>query len=370
MFYYPFLGKVSMKILFLFPYPLKEAPSQRFRFEQYLGLLEKKGFQNVYQSFWDEQAWKILYKSGHTLKKIIGFLKGITRRYLMLFRLSKIDFVFIHRECLPIGPPVFEWMVAKILKKKVIYDFDDAIWLPNTSQENKSITFLKWHSKVAAICNWSHKVSCGNSFLAHYARQFNKNVIVNPTTIDTATFHNPALYSVKKKSDAAVIGWTGTQSTLPYIISLVPVLAKLEAKRPGCIRLLIVANKNPQLEQKFVDFLPWSKETEIEDLMQMDIGVMPLHDDAWSNGKCGFKALQYMSLEIPTLASPVGVNMEIIENGVNGFLCRTENEWIGHLEHLIAHESQRKQLGILGRQKVISSYSVSSNSSNFLGLFS
>ena len=358
-----------MKILFLIPYPLKEAPSQRFRFEQYFDFLEERGFQISCKSFWDYPTWKILYKSGHLLQKILGFIKGVVRRLAVLFQLKKFDFVFIHRECLPIGPPILEFVIARILKKKIIYDFDDAIWLPNTSEENKIVALLKWHSKVASICKWSYKVSCGNSFLANYARQFNTNVVVNPTTVDTINLHNPSYHFVKK-SPSVVIGWTGTQSTIQYVKSLVPVLEKVAEKTSFPLRFLIIANKDPELKLKFVDFKTWSKKTEVEDLLQMDIGLMPLTDDIWAKGKCGFKALQYMALEIPALVSPVGVSTEIIDNGINGYWCSTTDDWVQSLEKLIEDKQLREKMGIAGRKKVIEHYSVSSNSSSFLRLFS
>ena len=358
-----------MKILFLIPYPVKEAPSQRFRFEQYFDFIKENGFQISCKSFWDEQTWKILYKSGHLLQKIVGFTKGVIGRLIVLFQLKKIDFVFIHRECMPIGPPILEFVIARILKKKIIYDFDDAIWLPNTSEENKIVALLKWHSKVGSICKWSYKVSCGNSFLANYARQFNTNVVINPTTVDTINLHNPSNRATKK-STSVVIGWTGSQSTVYYVKSLVPVFEKLAEKSAFPFRLLIIANKDPKLNLKFVDFITWSKETEIEDLLKIDIGIMPLTDDIWAKGKCGFKALQYMALEIPALVSPVGVNTEIVENGINGYWCATEDDWIKSLEKLITDKEQREKIGIAGRNKVIEYYSVSSNSSTFLGLFS
>jgi glycosyltransferase involved in cell wall biosynthesis len=359
-----------MKILFLIPYPVKEAPSQRFRFEQYFHFLKENGFQISFQSFWDEHTWKILYKSGHLHQKAVGFIKGVAFRLTVLFQLNKIDFVFIHRECVPLGPPVIEWMIAKILKGKIIYDFDDAIWLPNTSEENKIVALLKWHRKVASICKWSHKVSCGNSFLANYASQFNTNVVVIPTTIDTANLHNPSNHRHSKKLTSVVIGWTGTQSTLPYLISLMPVLKTLEGKFSGKIRVLIIANKDPKLNLNFVDFIPWSKQTEVQDLLRIDIGIMPLTDDIWAKGKCGFKGLQYMALEIPALVSPVGVNTEIVDNGINGYWCASDDDWIESLEKLVLDKQLREKMGIAARKKVIDHYSVSSNSSTFLGLFS
>ena len=205
--------------------------------------------------------------------------------------------------------------------------------------------------------------------MANYARQFNTNVVVNPTTVDTVNLHNPSNHSIKK-SNSVVIGWTGTQSTIHYVKSLVPVFEKLAEKSSFPFRLLIITNKDPKLNLKFVDFIPWSKETEIEDLLKIDIGIMPLTDDIWTKGKCGFKALQYMALEIPALVSPVGVNTEIVDNGINGYWCATEDDWIKSLEKLITDKEQREKIGIAGRKKVIEYYSVSSNSSTFLGLFS
>ncbi|MDH5398960.1 MAG: glycosyltransferase family 4 protein, partial [Cyclobacteriaceae bacterium] len=116
-------------------------------------------------------------------------------------------------------------------------------------------------------------------------------------------------------------------------------------------------------------FVPWNKETEVRDLMQIDVGLMPLTDDPWSRGKCGFKALQYMALGIPCLASPVGVNEQIIDHGVNGYLCGNENDWKKHIVSLLKDENLRKRLGQKGREKVIEDYSVDSNSSNFISLF-
>jgi glycosyltransferase involved in cell wall biosynthesis len=286
----------------------------------------------------------------------------------VLVRLSTADFVFIHRECLPIGPPVIEWIIAKVLRKKIIYDFDDAIWLPNTSDENKLIGKLKWHSKVKKICQWSYRVSAGNEYLCYFAKQFSRSVTLNPTTIDTAKLHNPSLYQ-KKKNDQVVIGWTGTHSTLPYLNELIAVFESLDKKIHGQFKLVVISNKTPPFNFPFLEFLPWAKENEINDLMKFDIGVMPLADDEWAKGKCGFKALQYMALEIPTIASPVGVNSTIITHELDGFLASTGTEWSNLLERLITDELLRKKIVVKGREKVIAHYSITSNSSTFLSLF-
>ena len=113
--------------------------------------------------------------------------------------------IFIHREVAPVGPPVFEWIISKIFKKKIIYDFDDAIWLTDRKDESWILETLKWRSKIQSICRWSYKVSCGNEYLCDYARQFNERVFYNPTTIDTGNLHNPSLYKIDSK-DKIIIG--------------------------------------------------------------------------------------------------------------------------------------------------------------------
>jgi len=357
-----------MRILFVVPYPTGVAPSQRFRFEQYFNLLTQHHIDFEIQSFWNIAAWNILYSEDKIWAKTILFIKGLKRRIQLLFSLTDFDFVFIHREAMPIGPPFFEWFIAKICKKKIIYDFDDAIWLLNTSSENKAIGFLKWHQKTKSICRWSYKVSCGNDYLIKFAQQYNQRTVLNPTTIDTVSLHVSTQKKVAKKN-IFTVGWTGTHSTLKYLDQIIPILEIISNKYPH-LEFNIIADKPPSFNYAFVRFTTWTKENEIDDLNQFDIGVMPLFDDPWSKGKCGFKALQYMALGIPTLASPVGVNSKIIDHGINGFLCSTENEWINCLEKLIANDDLRMAIGQQGRKKITDHYSALSNSSNFLSLFS
>jgi len=355
-----------VKILFLFPYPLEQAPSQRFRFEQYFEALIKAGHSIDSQSFWGAYYWKVLYKRGNALQKAWGLLNGFGRRINVLGRASSADIVFIHRELTPVGPPVFEWIITKVLGKKVIFDFDDAIWLPNTSDSNKAAAWLKWHSKTSSICRWSTKVSVGNSYLAAYAALVNQNVTVNPTTIDT-TGHHLLNHRRETRQEPLIIGWTGSHSTLSYLNPLWPVLEQLSSRHRFVFK--VIANEPPPVKYPWVNFTRWAKETEIEDLATFDIGVMPLSSDEWSKGKCGFKALQYMALEIPTVASPVGVNTDIISHGQNGLLAESPEEWSRSLEELLTDSALRKKLGKQGRQTVESRYSVTANTENFLGLF-
>ncbi|TAG89423.1 MAG: glycosyltransferase [Bacteroidetes bacterium] len=355
-----------MKILFLHPYPAGEAPSQRFRFEQYLHFLEQNGHIIHRQSFLDEKTWQILYQKGYKFKKIFGILIGFLRRIKILFGIKKYDYVFIHREATPLGYPFVEYLITKFWKKKIIFDFDDAIWLENTSQENKLVSRLKFHQKTNLICRWAYKISAGNQYLVDYAKQFNQNVVLNPTTIDTQNLHNTDLYSVKKDK-IFTIGWTGTHSTLFYLDFLWDILKELEQKYT--FRMIVIANQKPDIDLKSLQFINWNKKTEIEDLLKMDIGLMPLTDDKWANGKCGFKALQYMSLGIPTIASPVGVNVDIIQHNENGFLCATKQEWKDILIMFLEKKIIYQQIASKTKQTIVQKYSVLSNKTTFEGLF-
>ncbi|HTH54916.1 MAG TPA: glycosyltransferase family 4 protein [Cyclobacteriaceae bacterium] len=355
-----------MKIFFLVPYPLAQSPSQRFRFEQYFEVLKDQGMQCKVQSFLSHDNWRVFYNKGNNLLKLRCILAGFIKRAVSLFAVLRYDFVFIHREATPIGPPIFEWVIAKLLRKKMIYDFDDAIWLTDKKRESRMENIIRWRGKVAHICKWSFKVSAGNAYLADYAKTFNKNVVVNPTTIDTVNVHKTN--SKFQANQRIVIGWTGSHSTLKYLKDIEGILMHIE-QRFLSVDFCVIADKAPDLNLKRLVFKPWSLETEVGDLTQFDIGVMPLPDDEWAKGKCGFKALQYMAMEIPTVASPVGVNTEIIKNGINGLLARNPAEWEKSLSVLIDDENLRKRLGKEGRLTVEQHYSVNSNKKNFRGLF-
>ncbi len=358
-----------MKILFLVPYPAREAPSQRFRIELYEEILSAKGMEFESQSFLNSHDWQIFFRKGNTIKKCIALAAGFWNRLLMLFSLSSVDFVFIHREAAPIGPPILEWIIAKVLRKKIIYDFDDAIWMTDKKSESTLEKIIRWRSKVGSICRWSYKVSAGNEYLCAFARQFTNQVVLNPTVLDTEKVHNPVLYPLAKSlDDQVIIGWTGSHSTLKYLSEQQDVLQRLEKKYPQ-VYFLVIADRPADLKLDRVLFKTWSKETEVSDLLLADIGIMPLPDDAWAKGKCGFKALQYMALNIPAVVSAVGVNTEIIEQGENGFLCTTAIEWQWAMEQLIENTTLRKTLGKNGREKIVNQFSLSANAPTFLSLF-
>jgi glycosyltransferase involved in cell wall biosynthesis len=360
-----------LRILFIIPYPPGRAPSQRFRFEQYLDLLPVHGHEYKLAPFLDEATWAILYQPGQTGRKVIGILTGFWRRLLLLLTVPSYDYVFVHREAAPIGPPIIEWIITKVLRKRVVYDFDDAIWMADPAADRGFLGKLKWQQKVSSICRWSYKVSCGNAYLRDYAQQFNSlGALINPTTLDTDHLHNQVRNQEELSAGRVVIGWTGTHTTLRHLDLIWPALQQLEAEGHN-FEFIVIANQPPEhITLKSMRFMPWRKGTEIADLLQFHFGLMPLVDDPWARGKCAFKALQYMALGMPALVSPVGMNTEVVAEGENGYICAATEQWYTAIRELLINESARVRLGAAARKTIVERYSVRSNTANFLDLFS
>ncbi len=353
-------------ILFLLPYPLHRAPSQRFRVENLLFLLDEAGKTYDLAPFMTESVWKILYQNGGMVQKALGITKSYLKRWSrVLLTAHRYDIIFIHREAAPLGPPIVEWYLKKVLGKRFIYDYDDAIWIPNTSAQNKIAGLVKAFWKVKYICNWSYKISGGNDFLCDFAKRSGaRNINLIPTVVNTDSRYN----QLKQHSSGHItIGWTGSHSTLKFLDELMPVLQRLQKEFD--FTFVVIADKKPDLSLQKWSFIPWNEQTEIFDLLKIDIGVMPLKHDKWSEGKCGFKLIQYLSLGIPAVANSVGVNKLIIEDGVNGYIADDDQSWEKSLRSLLVDEALRKKFGMAGRKKMVEEYSVAAIKKRFLGLF-
>ena len=352
------------EILMIVQYPEKVSPCQRFRFELYQDTLTENGYNITTKPFLDNKGYAVIHQYGFFFKKSMALLKGFAGRMLLLFQLHKYDFILLQREVAPIGPPIFEWLYVKVFNKKVIYDFDDAIWIKSVSEQNSLAAKFKYAKKVKSICKWSYKVSGGNRFLCNYAGQYNENTIYNPTCVDTVKRYNVL---VNHDVEKITIVWTGSFSTLKYLAVAETALQMLQEKYEFDIK--IICNEKPSLNLKNVQYIEWSEDNEVSELASCQIGLMPLTKDEWSEGKCGFKLIQYLALGIPAVSSAVGVNKTIIEEGVNGYFADTDTDWYNAIEKLILDREGRKRMGKAGRQKMITQYSLQSNENNFLTLF-
>jgi glycosyltransferase involved in cell wall biosynthesis len=326
------------------------SPGQRFRIEQWEPWLRQRGVEITYAPFENELLHAMLYQTGNLGGKLAQVSRGFARRWSLINSVRQFDAVYIFREAALLGPAFFERMIKK-RRVPIVFDFDDAIFVSYRSPSNGYLSYLKFAAKTKTICRLASHVMVGNSYLAEYARQFNSNVTIVPTTIDTEK------YSVRTNppSDVPIIGWTGSFSTVQHLDTLRSALQKLAQREK--FRLRVIGTPEYRLDGVEVEALRWRSESELDDLRPIDIGVMPLPDDAWSKGKCGLKALQFMALGIPTICSPVGVNTEIIQDGENGFIADTEQDWVDKLGRLLGSVDLRQQMGQAGRATVDRKYS-------------
>ncbi len=349
------------KILIIADHRLNRSPSQRYRFEQYLDYFETEGWDWELSEIITEKDDKVFYHPGNYSKKAWILLKSLFIRFKDLRRANKFDLIFIQREALLLGSSYFEKQFYK--RNKVIFDFDDSIWLLDTSPENKKFEFLKNPDKTKINITHAHCVIAGNSFLANYAKQFNPNTIVIPTTIDS-DFHKPK--PELRNKEKIVIGWSGSISTIKHFEIAIPALKEIQAKYPNKIEIHVIGQGSYSHPEFNVINKNWSVKTEVDDLNCFDIGIMPLPNDEWVKGKCGLKGLSYMACGVPTIMSHVGVNSEIIRHGENGFLATSQREWVDYLSQLIENTDLRHKLGNAGREKVVQNYSVNANKVKYL----
>ena len=353
--------KNDIMVLFWVPYP-SEGASNRYRVEQYLPYLKLKNISYVLRPFWSSCAFKVLFNNGYFMKKLYYFILGTIRRIIDLFFLSRYDLVFIHREAYPVGGAFFETILSN-LRKPFIFDFDDAIFLFASSPQNNFAINYKNPLKIAKIIKMSNGVIAGNGYLADFALKYNPIVWVVPTSIDTDKYRNNL--NKQNKHGDVIIGWIGSVTTLGFLDPMVNVFTRLSSRFPN-VKFKIIGGEFSVPGLSNVVSSPWSIERELDDLKTFDIGIMPMPDNEWTRGKCGFKAIIYMSMGIPCVCSAVGVNNEIITNGVNGFLVNAEDEWLDRLSFLINHDQQRREMGARARIVAEENFSVKSNVNRFL----
>jgi glycosyltransferase involved in cell wall biosynthesis len=344
-----------MKILAIVPYRLGVSPGQRYRIEQWAPLLSRAGVHLDFAPFECANLNRRLYQPGQIGRKARLVIQAMARRARLLANLGHYDALYVYREAALLGPEVFEKLAAR--RVPLVYDFDDAIYLPAVSEANRSLAFLKSPQKVARIVGIAAHVMAGNKYLSDWAHGFNPRVSVIPSTIDLDSYnyekYGPAARD--NKPGLPTIGWSGSTTTIPHLDTLRPALQKLHAIEP--FRFRFIGPSDWHLEGVDVENVRWKAATEAADLSALDVGLMPLPDEPFTRGKCAMKALQYMALGIPAVASPVGVNGDILRHGENGFLASTEDEWVQVLAPLLRDAKMRREVGQAGRRTVEEEFS-------------
>ena len=353
------------KILFIAAHRPDRSPSQRYRFEQYFEFLTQNGYKCKLSYILNEEDDAVFYSPGHLMRKFLITLKSAKRRWMDVRMANKYDIVFVQREAFMTYSTYFEYRFSKS-KAKLVFDFDDSIWLLDTSEANKIWQWMKSAKKTGRIISLSHLVFAGNNYLADYAKPFNKNIKIIPTTIDTKLFQRTTEYLNKER---ICIGWSGSHTTIKHFEAALPFLKKLKEKYGNKVYFKVMGDPDYINEELGITGILWSSNTEVKILESFDIGIMPLPNDEWVKGKCGLKGLSYMSLEVPTIMSAAGVNTEIITDGLNGYLADSDEEWIEKLSRLIDSYELRRKFGLAGRKTVEEKYSFEAQKNNYLDSF-
>jgi glycosyltransferase involved in cell wall biosynthesis len=352
------------RLLALSPVPA-EGAGCRYRVMQYIPALERAGFSVTVAPFFDAAFFDLVYHPRRYTQKFVALARQTVNRLRLMATRHHYDAFFVYREAYPIGPPLFEALLAQATGRPLVYDFDDAIFLSNTSEANWIISAFKHPQKVASIIGRSALVLAGNEYLAGYARTHNSNVAVLPTCVDTTVF--VPRQAQARAGEVPVVGWIGTPTTTRYLKSLATPLRRLAGEDRFVLRV------SGTLEPFHLDGVTtvneaWRMDREVELFNGCDIGVYPLTDDEWAKGKCGFKAIQFMACGVPVVAAAVGVNREIIRDGVNGFLASSDEEWIAKLKRLIVDPALRRRMGEAGRRTIEERYSLAVNAPRLASL--
>jgi glycosyltransferase involved in cell wall biosynthesis len=285
---------------------------------------------------------------GDTLFPFFNVFFSILKRLLILSRQKKYDCAILYCELFPFLPSFIE---RKLLSIPYIYDFDDAFYL-RYRVKKKIIRSIFLGNKFDVIIANAAAVSAGNIVLEDYAKRYNVKTFVVPTVVDTNNF---IAIDNSNKEDFLHIGWIGSPSTAPYLQELVEPLSLLGSKTK--VVFTVIGGSSPSIPNVEVNEVQWKESTEVELINTFDIGVMPLPDNDWTRGKCGFKLIEYMSCSVPVIASPVGANCVVVDNEC-GFLVKTTKDWLNAFCYMLDNPDTRKQMGENGRKRVISEYSL------------
>jgi glycosyltransferase involved in cell wall biosynthesis len=346
-----------MNVLALASFPV-EAAATRYRLSQFVAPLAERGITLTIRPFIDSTLFSRLYSKDAVLSNSFDLLNAALLRLKDVLSATRADVVIIQREAMMFGPPIIEWLITRIFRRPMVLDLDDATYVPYTSPTYGRVgKALKWFSKTDDLIRWSRIVICGNRTIGEYVSSKGATALVIPTVADTDIFR-PALASGEKEKP--VLGWIGTHSTYPYLESILSVLQRLASDHSFRLKIVGAGRKELIIPGIEVENLEWQLDREVEDFQSFDIGLYPivptLYAKEWATGKSGFKAIQYMAVGIPYVASPVGAVSEIGEVGKTHLCASTDEQWLKALRELIVNREKRERMGKAGRDEAIAHY--------------
>lgn len=339
----------TARVIAFVPYPLGTTPSQRFRLEQWQGRLRTLGIGLEFRVFAPRSLARQLYVPGRTLRKGVQLVKALLAQFRQIPAQGSFEVAIVHRGMSLVGPAFLERRLARV--GSFIYDFDDAIHLPNSSEVNRAFGWLKFPEKTAEICRLARAVTVGNNYLAEFASRYNKDVTIVPSSVDTAVYTPGPARAPRVKP---VVGWMGSSTSQALIEPFAPLLARIPE---AGLTLRLISDRRPLSFSFPFEWKPWSAETEVEDLRDFDLGIMPLPDTEWAKGKCAMKILQYMGVGVPSIGSALGGNLEVVKDGENGLLATSSDDWIEKITRVARDPALAQRLGARGRETVMARYS-------------
>tara|TARA_B100000963_G_scaffold175469_1_gene152552 strand:- start:14571 stop:16856 length:2286 start_codon:yes stop_codon:yes gene_type:complete len=344
------------KVLFVCPFPYNIQAGQRLKFEQSYPYLAENNVHIYFSSFINNETYKIIYRKGYFITKLYSLIIGYIKRLTLIYYLKKFDSVYIFMWVTPFGPPILE-KIYRLFSKKITYDIEDNL-LINKKNEINPLTFVfKSNNKIKFLINSSDKIIASSPELSKNCNQIsnsNKTIFIPPgINLQRYKVSNP--YSNK---NLVTIGWTGSTGSKEYLTLLENILIKLS--KTIRFKFIVISDFKYSIKGVNVESIIWNKENEISDLSKIDIGLYPLNlsDSKFVSGKSGLKALQYMAMGLPTIATGIGNTVNIIDHMENGILVKETSDWEKYIKLMIDDPDLRRKIGLKGRQTIENNYSL------------
>ncbi len=347
----------------LSPYPYGTAGGPRSGLELWEPVLNEVGIEFEYLVFESDRLNEILYLPGHTLAKATEMLRSYARTLGRAIAARDHDAVLVSREAALIGPAVIERIAARG-GRPLLYVLDDPHYVPYRSPSNGLLSYLKFFGKVKSLCRMSSLVLANSPQHAEWARQHSDNVWEIPSVVD-ARLYTPL--AREPRDDTVCVGWTGSPTTVPNLQVIREPLAHL-ARRED-VRLRLIGADDFGLDGVPHEGLPWRAEREVEDVGGLDVGLLPLPDTPWTRRKLYLKLVQYMALGIPPVATPLGANTTMIDDGESGLLARDDAEWITAVERLVEDPDLRARMGERAAEVAHARYTLQANAEKIVAAF-
>jgi glycosyltransferase involved in cell wall biosynthesis len=350
------------RIAALVPYALGTSPGQHVRIESWARYLEQSNWVIDFYPFEDSELHDVLYRPRMLFLKAKRLLSCYARQLRRIASGPPCDAIFIYKEAALVGPALLERLATR-LRVPIIYDLDDPFFLSYRSPFNGWLSLLKFSGKTHSLFRLSGRVIAVNSLLANYARAYNPSVSVIPNCVDVDRYQPRP----RDANGTVRLVWIGSQSTLSNVPRIAEPLHRLQ--RTHQVPLHIIGAGYTDLREVEATCQPWAVSTEVGDLQACDIGLLPIADSAWNEWKFPFKAIQYMAVGLPVVADRIGPITDIVEDGVNGFLVDTTEEWHERLETLVTDREVREAMGQSARATVVERFSFGAQMPNVASVF-